>query len=313
MKNSCSEHKQINKQISIYPVIDLFSPVGNIHLIFLSYAVSEQYIFGIQKWREEDKFYSETHSFTSIMQKVRDQQYVTFVGGPGSGKSATAYHIALKLQEEGYMIVPIKDLRKIEDCNEPRNPQVFVVDDVVGVTGLQKTKLDLLTDYEKKITHPNMIMSKTLMTCREAVFNETKPHSLFITKDTNVIDLHSSDHALDDKDKNQILQKHGLSGDMRSTSCMFPLLCKLFSKHNADPYGELSDIFLTWGEKEDITKYCRSPSHKKIKGEICHCLSPTQIEKFVERLGEEVFMHSAFEDESIKKLAFQKGILTHLR
>jgi Ni2+-binding GTPase involved in maturation of urease and hydrogenase len=49
------------------------------------------------------------------MQNGRDQPYVTFVGVPGSGKTATAHHITLKLQGEGYEIVPTRDVRKMED------------------------------------------------------------------------------------------------------------------------------------------------------------------------------------------------------
>jgi ABC-type glutathione transport system ATPase component len=170
------------------------------------------------------------------MEKVRDQNYVTFVGVPGSGKSAMAHHIALKLQAEGYEIVPTKDIRKMEDYGDPRNPQVFVIDDVVGVFGLQKRVLDVLTNYEQKLTEPCMHKSRTLMTCREAVFNELQPSKSFLTKDENVIRLHSADHALHENDKRQILQKYGLSEDLmspallKSSSDMFPLLCKLFSK-----------------------------------------------------------------------------------
>ncbi|XP_055995755.1 uncharacterized protein LOC125671725 [Ostrea edulis] len=198
--------------------------------------VREQYNIDIQKWREEDKLYYETHSFPSVMEKVRNQPYVTFVGVSGSGKSATAHHIALKLQEEGYEVVPTKDVRKMEDYGDPRNPQVFVIDDVVGVFGLQKTKLDVLINYEQKITEPCMVKSKTLMTCREAVFNEMLPNKPFLTKEETVIRLHSSDKALDNNDKKQILRKYGLNVNLISstllklTSYMFPFLCKLFSK-----------------------------------------------------------------------------------
>ncbi|XP_056005263.1 uncharacterized protein LOC130050161 [Ostrea edulis] len=198
--------------------------------------VRDQYNIDVQKWKEEDKLYYETHSFSSMMEKVRNQPYVTFVGVPGSGKSATAHHIALKLQEEGYEVVPTKDVRKMEDYGDPRNPQVFVIDDVVGVFGLQKSNVDVLTNYEQKITDPCMVKSKTLMTCREAVFNETLPYKPFLTKEEAVIKLHSSDNALNDKDKKQILKKYGLNADLMlpalltSTSRMFPLLCKLFSK-----------------------------------------------------------------------------------
>ncbi|XP_056016838.1 uncharacterized protein LOC125656331 [Ostrea edulis] len=198
--------------------------------------VREQYDIEVQRWTEENKLYYETHSFPSVMQKVRNQPYVTFVGVPGSGKSATAHHIALKLQEEGYQVVPIDEIRELKQYCDTKNPQVFVIDDVVGVFGLQKTNLDVLTNYEKKITQPCMDKSRTLMTCREAVFNETLSYKPFLTKDENVIKLHSSYNALDDEDKKQILKKYGLKEDLispellTSTSHMFPLLCKLFSK-----------------------------------------------------------------------------------
>ncbi|XP_056001360.1 uncharacterized protein LOC125655641 [Ostrea edulis] len=196
--------------------------------------VREQYDINIQKWREEDKLYYETHNFLSMMEKVRNQPCVTFVGVPGSGKSVTAHHIALKLQEEGYEVVPIKDIRTIEQYGDPRNPQVFVIDDVVGVFGLQKTKLDVLSEYEQNIRKPYMVKSKTLMTCRWTVFNETLTYKPFLTKEETVINLHSSDNALNDNDKKQILQKHGLNeispAELTPTSRKFPLLCKLFSK-----------------------------------------------------------------------------------
>jgi hypothetical protein len=93
-----------------------------------------------------------------------------------------AHHIALKLLEEGYEVVPVDEIREIKAYCDPKNRQVFVIDDVVGVFGLKKTKLEVLIDYSKKITHPYMNMSRTLMTCREAVFNEI-PHNSFLTKE----------------------------------------------------------------------------------------------------------------------------------
>ncbi|XP_056001832.1 uncharacterized protein LOC130046588 [Ostrea edulis] len=170
------------------------------------------------------------------MEKVRNQPCMTFVGVPGSGKSATAHHIALKLQEEGYEVVPVDEIREIKQYRDTKNPQVFVIDDVVGVFGLQKTKLDVLTDYEQRTIQPCMVKSRTLMTCRETVFNESLPYKPFLIKEETVIKLHSSDHALDGNDKIQILQKYGLNVNiispamLTSTSRMFPLLCKLFSK-----------------------------------------------------------------------------------
>ncbi|XP_062597964.1 uncharacterized protein LOC134259395 [Saccostrea cucullata] len=189
----------------------------------------------LKQWREEDKVYSETHNFQEMLNKVRRQPYMTFVGVQGSGKSSTIHHIALILQKEEYEVVPIIDIRKIEDYSDSRHPQVFVIDDVVGVLGLQKQKLELLIDYEKRISDPSNRNTKVLMSCREAVFNECYK-SFFFSNEKNTIKMHSSDNALNDEDKKAILQKHGLERDLLSpallgeTLGMFPLLCKLYSK-----------------------------------------------------------------------------------
>lgn len=47
------------------------------------------------KWRDDDKVFIEIHNFPAMLEKVRNHSFVTFVGVPGSGKTATARHIAL--------------------------------------------------------------------------------------------------------------------------------------------------------------------------------------------------------------------------
>ncbi|XP_062616921.1 uncharacterized protein LOC134278637 [Saccostrea cucullata] len=185
------------------------------------------------QWSVEDDVYSETHTFQEMLNKVRGQPYMTFVGVPGSGKSATIHHISLILQGEGYEIIPIIDIRKIENYIDSNNHQVFVIDDVVGVLGLQKQKLETLVDYEKIVSDPSR-RTKVLMSCREAVFNEC--YESFFTNEENIIKLCSSENALTGDDKKAILQKHGLNKDLLSptllgeASAMFPLLCKLYSR-----------------------------------------------------------------------------------
>ncbi|XP_062582915.1 uncharacterized protein LOC134244679 [Saccostrea cucullata] len=190
----------------------------------------------IQQWVEEDKVFSKTHNFEEMLDKVRERPYLTFVGIPGSGKSATIQHISLILQKEGYEIVPIIDIRKIEDYCDSLKPQVFVIDDVVGVLGLQKQKLNLLMEYEIQISNPSNKDTKVLMSCRETVFNECHSYKSFLTHEKTAVMLHSSENSLTVDDKKRILLKHGLDDKLlpdsllRDSSGMFPLLCKLYSK-----------------------------------------------------------------------------------
>ncbi|XP_062594111.1 uncharacterized protein LOC134255601 [Saccostrea cucullata] len=168
-----------------------------------------------------------------MLQKVREQPYVTFVGVPGSGKSATAQHIALILQKEGYEVVPVSDFRDLTEYCDPQNPQVFVINDVIGVLGVQKAKLESFLEYEQKLIKPSFEKTKVLLTCRETLFNQL--NKSFFTNEQNVIKLHSLENELSEDDQRSILEKHGLDRNLLSSallteaSRMFPLLCKLYS------------------------------------------------------------------------------------
>lgn len=91
----------------------------------------------------------ETHNFSAMVEKVNDQPYVMFVGAPGSGKTATARHIALKLQEEGYEILSINDIKDFETYYDPPNQQVFVIDDVLGKFNLDMKAYAFLNSHKE--------------------------------------------------------------------------------------------------------------------------------------------------------------------
>lgn len=171
-----------------------------------------------------------------MLDQVRNQPYVTIVGVPGSGKTATARHIALTLEKEGYEILPIKDKNKLEDYCDPRIPQVFFLDDVLGVFGLDMTEFNTLRKYEDNIMNPVMPNTKIIMTSREVVYKNEKLSDSFILKKGSVIFLNSTENALNDQDKIGLLALYQLDTELltpdnlASSSNMFPYLCKLFSK-----------------------------------------------------------------------------------
>lgn len=188
----------------------------------------------------------ETHNFTAMLKQVRDQPYVTFVGAPGSGKTATARHIAIILQREGYQCLPITELSKIEEYCDPEKLQVFVIDDVVGVLGFDVGSFCTLTKYKETLINPSMPKTKVLMTCREVVYRNKQASNSFLTKEENVVLLQSTENALNENDKRELLSRYQLGKDslckveLGSTSPMFPLLCKLFStKDKFNGYGPL--------------------------------------------------------------------------
>lgn len=192
--------------------------------------------YEISKWKEDETIFLETHNFPAMLEQVRKQSFVTIVGVPGSGKTVTARHIALILQTEGYGILPIRDIRNIETFSNPKKPQVFVIDDMVGVFGLIVGEIDVMDKYKDLLEHPSHSETKTIMTCREAIYRNERSLNSFLFKKEKVIMLHSEENALNDKDKLDLFEKYKLgkhmlsSVDLSSVSKMFPYLCKLFSR-----------------------------------------------------------------------------------
>lgn len=203
--------------------------------------LSALYERDILKWKEEDNVFLETHNFPAMLEQVRKHPYVTFVGVPGSGKTATTRHIALILQKEGYEILPIIDVHNIEDYCSSVIPWVFVIDDVLGVFGLNELELNMIHKYREK--NPLNTKTKILMTCREAVFRNEMLSNSVLVKSEHVVHLQSKNNALNDEDKRNLLEKYKVERDLltldnlASSSNMFPFLCKLFSNKKIKVYG----------------------------------------------------------------------------
>lgn len=192
------------------------------------------------KWREEDKDFLETHNFNTIEQQVQEQKYVMFVGAPGSGKSATVRHIALKLQHNGSEVWTITDIRCIETYFNPSKPQVFIIENALGIFELDKSKLNKIREYKEKIEIPLNEKTKILFTCRDTIFKNRALAKTFLAKKENVVNL----NVLSSKDKHKLLSKYKLDDnllqdiDLSKTSPMFPMLCKLYSeKRGLSKYG----------------------------------------------------------------------------
>lgn len=178
-----------------------------------------------------------------MLEKVLSQPFMTFVGASGSGKTATVHHIALKLQEEGYEILPIKDIGHLETYCDPYNPQVFIIENALGPFGLDMSAFCMLNNFFENSEYPPMPRTKVLMTCREVVFKDKTISISVLSNKANVIFLNGEEHKLNVDDKHKLLSIYKLetnmltSGDLASSSNMFPLLCKLFSTEDCKMYG----------------------------------------------------------------------------
>jgi ankyrin repeat protein len=202
------------------------------------HCISEGHIERIKKWRIEDKpFYDETGGYTAALKMVQSENYMTIIGGPGSGKTATARHIALQLKNQGWEVVPVCKLEDIIQYGDRDHQQVFVLDDVLGIFAVDMNKYNYIINHEEQIFTTIGKTSKLLFTCRKSVYKEALALELFVTE--NVIDLQSKDNQLTETEKMAICKYHcenkDVSPDLYASlsftkaNHMFPFLCKVFS------------------------------------------------------------------------------------
>lgn len=242
LKSRHMDHKEILNLPAT--VENLKDKVDVLEKEIVPWNVKVTYERDIADWREADNVFIETHTFKNMLSKVLSQPFMTIVGAPGSGKTATARHIALKLQEKGYEILPIRDIGHIETYCDPHNQQVFVIDDVLGSLGLDMSAFFRLNCYSEKLKNPTMPITKVLMTCREVVFRNENISISVLSNKSNVILLNSEEHGLNVQDKQRLLSEYKLDTniltavELASSSNMFPLLCKFFStKKCFEVYG----------------------------------------------------------------------------
>ncbi|XP_078322131.1 uncharacterized protein LOC111113907 isoform X1 [Crassostrea virginica] len=203
--------------------------------------IQEQHKTLLESWLKGDKPFHEIHSFPDILDKVQLQNITTIIGGPGSGKTTTARHLALRLQNDcEFEIVPVDDITEIKQYGHPKCKLVFILDDVIGVFGVEFEKLTNLERYRESILNALGERSKVLFTCRKAVYNEAAKLKSFVLDKRYLVDLEDSNNQLNAEDRKHILNNHckpndislkpdELSNVSSTVGCMmFPLLCKLF-------------------------------------------------------------------------------------
>nr|XP_022307914.1 uncharacterized protein LOC111113914 [Crassostrea virginica] len=203
--------------------------------------IQEQHKTLQESWLNGDKPFHEIHSFPDILDKVQLQNITTIIGGPGSGKTTTARHLALRLQNDcEFEIVPVDDITEIKQYGHPKCKLVFILDDVIGVFGVEFEKLTNLERYRESILNALGERSKVLFTCRKAVYNEAAKLKSFVLDKSYLVDLEDSDNQLNAEDRKHILNNHckpnaislkpdELPNVSSTVGCMmFPLLCKLF-------------------------------------------------------------------------------------
>ncbi|XP_052073021.1 E3 ubiquitin-protein ligase DZIP3-like isoform X2 [Mytilus californianus] len=124
------------KSMLIDELSDINQRVLNIEQQMDSQTTSDIHKVMIEKWEYDNKTFVHTNAIKHIMSLIENEQCILIKGNPGSGRSFTIRHIALKLRDRQckheYEIVLCRESKDIETNYKAQAYQVFVCDDICG-------------------------------------------------------------------------------------------------------------------------------------------------------------------------------------
>ncbi|CAG2243668.1 recD [Mytilus edulis] len=101
--------------------------------------------------RQDIVFCDETQGYREAFEEAKKHHIVTFIGGPGSGKTATARHIALLFERLGWEVVPICKEEEILRYGNCHIRQVFLLDDILGSFAVDMSRFNNIVSCEINI------------------------------------------------------------------------------------------------------------------------------------------------------------------
>ncbi|XP_052078633.1 uncharacterized protein LOC127716457 [Mytilus californianus] len=237
------QDEHISIQDTIYEVADILSSqrkdIEQMERRHIPDHVRNCQVDVLKDWKQEDiVFYEGTRVYDAALNMMENKKYLTFIGGPGSGKTATARHIALQLGKAGAEIVPVCGPEEVLLYGKSSINQVFILDDILGIFAVDITMLNNIIRHQERLLKLLGNQSKLIFTCRKTVYKEALKFDSFITK--NIVDLHGGDFDLSEEEKMKMLAQHcnkaGIDSSVYNTlsfnsaEIMFPFVCKLFAK-----------------------------------------------------------------------------------
>ncbi|XP_063417718.1 uncharacterized protein LOC134700292 [Mytilus trossulus] len=215
----------------------------------------------MSNWSEEDKKFVRTKILELVTKSLTTHKAVILVGHAGCGKSATAKHVALKLQkEEGYEIEEIYQPDDVVKYYNSKTKQLFLIEDICGKFSIDQQKADQWTENDSKIEkllQPNT-NNKFLITTRVGIYkSECFPQLKCL--DIQEFNFEGTTRLSHEEMRSIALSyiprdiAHGIDDSTFDLFPFFPLMCKIYSNMTEkDPSFFKYPIELIQKEVNDI-------------------------------------------------------------
>ncbi|CAG2228881.1 ANK [Mytilus edulis] len=198
------------------------------------------------EWKKTlTKFYYSENT-KAVEQLVSSNQIILISGLSGSGKSAIAFYIALNLEEkQGYNFTAVSTCADITALINPFQKQVFVLDDVFGISSFDSDRINCWQNCMNNIydTFVEKTKTKIFFTCRSDIYKSVKERGLEgIISNCSVYEM--QDLSLNEKKEMAKLYFpiERLPDDATIEKYKsFPLLCSLRLDQTSQsvPFGEI--------------------------------------------------------------------------
>lgn len=181
-----------------------------------------------------------------VLDLLNTNKAVTVIGPHGIGKTTSLHCVALKMEEQGYELVPAQSARDILQLYEHTTKQLFIFDDVCGKGVLQKhlldawhSSLDMISDILKK---DNV---RLLVSCQSSVYrNPSFKNISILTKCTHMLEALSKSEKreiavlyMSESEANTLLEEDHIHEGLD-----FPLLCNMYQRNTKLIENSLQNI-----------------------------------------------------------------------
>ncbi|XP_062592067.1 protein TANC1-like [Saccostrea cucullata] len=200
--------------------------------------IKEQHKQVLQKWIVHGESFQETRAYKRAKEIIDERGVLFIVGGPGSGKTFIARHLAIQFQTQKWEIIPVGSPDEIRQYLYPVINQMFVLDNPFGSFGLDMSKYDCFMELFDYLSCLSKVSStKIIFTCRKNVYVECNDLEPFPFEAESTIDIESNEYHLNGEERLRILETYCIKRNIPKVTYehisvennypMFPLLCSL--------------------------------------------------------------------------------------